>query len=227
VALEERGLAPSTIDRRLSTVCGSTALPHRRPGHLESRQYVPAAEGLPDRGHGMDRGELGTFLFTAERFDHAHTALAVSSGSTGCESARRAAPMWRPCSRAGSPDLRILGKGNKPAVIPLVPRTARPSTERIEERHEGPIVLRRDGQRLDRRTAHRWIKSIGKRAGLGFVHPHMLRSAFIMAALDRRPAPRRPDRGPPRRPKDHTIYDRRGELRPSRAYVVVAFVAGG
>jgi integrase len=35
-----------------------------------------------------------------------------------------------------------------------------------------------------RRTAHRWVKAIGKRAGLGHVHPHMLRSAFIMAALD-------------------------------------------
>jgi hypothetical protein len=28
------------------------------------------------------------------------------------------------------------------------------------------------------------VRSIGKRAGLGAVHPHMLRAAFIMAALD-------------------------------------------
>ncbi len=31
----------------------------------------------------MDRGELGTFLFTAERFDHSHTALAVLLGLNG------------------------------------------------------------------------------------------------------------------------------------------------
>jgi site-specific recombinase XerD len=43
-------------------------------------------------------------------------------------------------------------------------------------------LRRRDGHRLDRRTAHRWVRSIGKRAGLGAVHPHMLRAAFIMAA---------------------------------------------
>src|SRR3984893_3268668 len=45
----------------------------------------------------------------------------------------------------------------------------------IGEDHERPILRRRNGQRLDRRTAHRWVRSIGKRAGLGAVHPHMLR----------------------------------------------------
>ncbi|MGP8059918.1 MAG: tyrosine-type recombinase/integrase [Acidimicrobiales bacterium] len=92
-----------------------------------------------------------------------------------------------------------------------------------------PIILRRDGERLDRRTAHRWVKSIGKRAGLGFVHPHMLRSAFIMAALDAgvplrdvQIAARHAD------PRTTTIYDRRREnFDRHAAYVVVAFVAGG
>jgi hypothetical protein len=80
--------------------------------------------------------------------------------------------------------LRITGKGNKPATIPLVTRTARTIDLAVGERHEGPILRRRDGERLDRRTAHRWVRPIGKQAGLGHVHPHMLRAAFIMAALD-------------------------------------------
>jgi hypothetical protein len=84
----------------------------------------------------------------------------------------------------GHQTLRIIGKGNKPAVIPLVPRTARTIDLAVGERSEGPILHRRDGHRLDRRTAHRWVGSIGKRAGLGLVHPHMLPSAFIMGALD-------------------------------------------
>ena len=98
----------------------------------------------------------------------------------------------------------------------------------IGERRERPILVRRDGTRLDRRTAHRWVRSIGKRAGLGHVHPHMLRGAFIMAALDA---------GVPLRDvqlaahhADHrttTIYDRRREnFDRHAAYVVVAFVAG-
>jgi integrase/recombinase XerD len=84
----------------------------------------------------------------------------------------------------GHRTLRIVGKGNKPAVIPLVPRTARTIDLAIGERNQRPILRRSDGQRLDRRTAHRWVRSIGNRAGLSAVHPHMLRAGFIMAALD-------------------------------------------
>lgn len=128
----------------------------------------------------------------------------------------------------GHRTLRILGKGHKPAVIPLVPRTARTVDLAIGERREGPILVRHDGQRLDRRTAHRWVKAIGKRAGLGHVHPHMLRGAFIMAALDAgvplrdvQLAARHAD------PRTTTIYDRRREnFDRHAAHVVVAFVAG-
>ena len=125
--------------------------------------------------------------------------------------------------------LRIIGKGNKPALIPLVPSTARTVDLTIGERQEGPILLRHDGQRLDRRTAHRWVRSIGKRAGLGLVHLHMLRAGFIMAALDAgvplrdvQVAARHAD------PRTTTVYDRRRQdFDRHAAYVVVAFVAGG
>jgi integrase/recombinase XerD len=114
-------------------------------------------------------------------------------------------------------------------VIPLVPRVARTIDLVLGERCEGPILHRRDGERLDRRTAHRWVRSIGKKAGLGFVHPHILRAAFIMAALDAgvplrdvQLAARHAD------PRTTTIYDRRREnFDRHAAYVVVAFVAGG
>jgi integrase/recombinase XerD len=129
----------------------------------------------------------------------------------------------------GHRTLRILGKGNKPATIPLVPRTARTIDLAVGERSEGPILRRHDGERLDRRTAHRWVRCIGKRAGLGAVHPHMLRAAFIMAALDAsvplrdvQLAARHAD------PRTTTVYDRRRQnFDRHAAYVVVAFVAGG
>ena len=78
--MEERGLAASTIDRRLSTVCG-----YYRFAHIDGRiaanpaQYVRRPKVAPREGHGMDRGELGTFLFTAERFDHIHAAPCCSA----------------------------------------------------------------------------------------------------------------------------------------------------
>ncbi len=228
---EERGLAASTIDRRLSTICG-----FYRFAHIDGRisanpaQYVRRPKVYPSEGRGLDRGELGTFLFTAERYDRDHAALAVLLGLNGlrvseaCETDAEDLGIDR-----GHRTLRIIGKGNKPAVIPLVPRVARTIDLVLGERCEGPILHRHDGERLDRRTAHRWVRSIGKKAGLGNVHPHMLRAAFIMAALDAgvplrdvQLAARHAD------PRTTTIYDRRREnFDRHAAYVVVAFVAGG
>ena len=230
-ASEERGLAASTIDRRLSTICG-----YYRFAHIDGRisanpaQYVRRPKVHPNEGRGLDRGELGTFLFTAERYDHDHAALAVLLGLNGLRVSEACATDAEDLGfDRGHRTLRIIGKGNKPAVIPLVPRVARTIDLVLGERCEGPILHRRDGQRLDRRTAHRWVRSIGKRAGLGIVHPHMLRAAFIMAALDAgvplrdvQLAARHAD------PRTTTIYDRRREnFDRHAAYVVVAFVAGG
>ncbi len=112
---------------------------------------------------------------------------------------------------------------------PPRPPTARTVDLAIVERSSGPILRRQDRQRLDRRTARRWVRSIGRRAGLGSVHPHMLRSAFIMAALDAgvplrdvQVAARHAD------PRTTTVYDRRRQnFDKHAAYVVVAFVAAG
>src|SRR6266851_607717 len=229
--MEDRGLAASTIDRRLSTVCG-----YYRFAHIDGRipsnpaQYVRRPKVSPSEGRGMDRGELGTFLFTAERFDRDHAALAVLLGLNGLRVSEACGTNIEDLGlQRGHRTLRILGKDNKPATIPLVPRAARTIDLAVGERHQGPILRRRDGQRLDRRTAHRWVRSIGKRAGLGAVHPHMLRAGFIMAALDAgvplrdvQIAARHAD------PRTTTIYDRRREnFDRHAAYIVVAFVAGG
>jgi site-specific recombinase XerD len=218
--LEERGLAPSTIDRRLSTVCGFYRFAHI-DGRIGSNraQYVRRPWIFANEVRGMDRGELGTFLFAAERVDRMHAALAVLLGLNGLRVSEACATNVEDLGmERGHRTLRILGKGNKPAVIPLVPRTARTIDLAVIERSEGPILCRVDGSRLDRRTAHRWVRSVGKRAGLGFVHPHMLRSAFIMAALDAgvplrdvQLAARHED------PRTTTIYDRRRAFRRDRS----------
>ena len=80
-SMEERGLAASTVDRRLSTVCG-----YYRFAHLDSRIQSnpalhvrrPVVHPTPQRG--MDRGELAAFLYSAERISPIHAALAVLGG---------------------------------------------------------------------------------------------------------------------------------------------------
>lgn len=122
-AMEDRGLAASTIDRRLSTVCGFYRFAHI-DGRISSNsaQYVRRPKVQPTEGHGMDRGELGTFLFTAERFDRDHAALAVLLGLNGLRVSEACSSNIEDLGfQRGHRTLRIVGKGNKPATIPLVP----------------------------------------------------------------------------------------------------------
>jgi integrase len=138
----------------------------------------------------MDRGELGRFLFTAERFDHAHAALTVLLGLSGLRVSEACGTDIEDLAiERGHRILRIVGKGNKPAVIPLVPRTARTIDLAVGERRDGPILLRRDGQRLDRRTVPRWPR-VWAVKGQGF---HAVRTERRPRMCDRSvPYPTRP-----------------------------------
>ena len=70
--VEERGLAASTMDRRLSTVCGFYRFAHIA-GRIAANpaQYVRRPQVHPSEARGLDRSELGVFLFTAEQYDRA------------------------------------------------------------------------------------------------------------------------------------------------------------
>jgi len=215
-------MAPATIHQRLSTVCRLY-----RFANIEGRigsnpaQYVRRPKVHRSQARGVDRFELGRILFAAEPFDRAHAALAVLLGLIGLRvSETCSAKIEDLALERGHRTLRIVGKGSTPAVTPGLA---------VGERMCGPITVRRDGQALDRRTAHRWVRAISKRAGLGLVHPHMLRSAFDTAALDAgvslrevQIAARHAD------PRTITVYDhRRQDLDKHAAYVIVAFVTGG
>ena len=229
---EDRGYAPATTARRLSTVAGFYRFAaidgyiERSPAEYVRRPRVPEESQVL----GLDRMQLGALVATARASTPDEAALITMLGLLGLRIGEAcSADVEDMGTERGHRTLHIIGKGNKPARIPLVPRAARTIDLVIGERHDGPILRRADGQRLDRRTAHRWVHAIAKRAGLGSVHPHMLRSAFIMAALDAgvplrdvQIAARHAD------PRTTTIYDRRRQnFDRHAAYVVVAFVASG
>ena len=136
--------------------------------------------------------------------------------------------MSRTCVRAGTSDPAHHRQGQQSAVIPLVPRTGRTIDLAVGERHDGPILVRHDGERLDRRTAHRWVRSIGKRAGIGLsipTCPGLLSSWRHWMPVYRYETSKSPHATQTleRRPSTTTAarFDRHA------AYVVVAFVAGG
>jgi integrase/recombinase XerD len=128
--MEDRGLAASTIDRRLSTVCGFYRFAHI-DGRIASNpaQYVRRPRVHPSTGRGLDRSELGVFLFTAEHYDRDHAALAVLLGLNGLRVSEACATNVEDLGiERGHRTLRILGKGNKPATIRSSHGPREPST---------------------------------------------------------------------------------------------------
>jgi len=129
-SMEDRGLAASTIDRRLSTACGFYRFAHI-DGRITSNpaQYVRRPTVHPSERRGLDRSELGRFLFTAERSDHAHAALAVLLGLNGLRVSEACDTNIEDMAfERDHRGLRIVGKGNKPALIPWCPVPPEPST---------------------------------------------------------------------------------------------------
>ncbi len=230
--MEAKGLAPATVARRLSTVCvwytyleaedlilKSPALHVRRPKvSMESTTL------------GLDRAELGSILYTAERARPSEYALICLLGLNGLRVSEACSAQVKDLgTQRGHRTLAIIGKGNKPALLPLAPRTARAVDLAVGERHSGPIVLDSRGQPCARHSAAWIVEKLARRARIAkHITPHSLRHSFITAALDA---------GVPLRdvsiaarhadPRTTTRYDRaRHDLDRHCTYVVAAFVAG-
>ena len=85
--------------------------------------------------------------------------------------------------------LRIpVGKLHNDRTVPLHPVLVELIKDYRAER--GPIpseylVVRDDGQPFDRRTIHRYVAAVARRAGTGHVHPHQLRHTLATQLLNR------------------------------------------
>jgi site-specific recombinase XerD len=187
--LEQRGRARATIARRLCTVCGF----YRYAVEEDLLDHSPAAHvrrpRLDYESHAtaLDRNEVGGLLVAAglgSAAEHALISLLILNGLRIGEAL--GANIEAPGTERGHRTLTVLRKGGKIVTIPLAPRTARALDLTIGERTEGPIFLRKDGQRMDRHAAARIVHRAAKQAGLAGkrISPHTLRHAFITAALD-------------------------------------------
>jgi integrase len=127
--------------------------------------------------------------------------------------------------------LHLVGKGNKPATMPLTVPVLRVLETCRGQRTSGPLILRPiSGRPIDRRDVYRMVARIAKTAGIPrHISPHSLRHAAITNALDAgvplrdaqilarhadplnhralRPSPRKPRL--PRRPLPHRLRRRR------------------
>jgi integrase len=190
-----------------------------------------SARGVDGAAGGRWRRELADFLYTAERILPIHAALAMLLGLNGLRVNEACGVKVEDLGfeRRHRPR-RIVGKGNKPSIHDPA-GAAHPPHPRSGHRARtaGPILRRHGGSTARPAPAHRWVQSIGRRAGLAHVHPHMVRAAFINGRPRRR-LPLRDVQLAARHadPRTATIYDRRRQnFDRHAAYAVVAFVTSG
>jgi len=231
-AMEERGLARATIGRRLSTIVGFYRFAVI-DGYLEHSpaEYVRRPRiDTESATLGLDRMELSAFVAQGSAGSPVDHAVACLLGLLGLRVAEACSIDIEDLSlERGHRTVRIIGKGSKPAVIPLPPRIARAVDAAAAERTSGALLLTRAGNRLNRHAATRIVRRLARRAGITkHISPHSLRHSFITAALDAgvplrdvQIAARHAD------PRTTTRYDRaRNNLDRHASYIVTAFVAG-
>lgn len=180
---------------------------------------------------GLDRMEMGVLVRAAQAKSPTHHALVVLMGFLGLR-------VSEACSidiesmhgeHRGHRTLSFVGKEGRPATVPLPVQVARVLDTCAGERTEGPLLLRQGGDRLDRRTAYRWVRNLARQAGIEKpVSPHSLRHSFVTNALqagiplrDVQIAARHAD------PRMTMYYDRaRGNLDNHAAYTLAGYLSG-
>ncbi|HXX89376.1 MAG TPA: tyrosine-type recombinase/integrase [Acidimicrobiales bacterium] len=231
-AMEEKGLAPSTIGRRLSTVAGFYAiavvdglLEHSPAEHVRRPKVDAESTTL-----GLDRTELSAFIAQGSAGSPTDHALACLLGLLGLRISEACSLNIEDlAAERGHRTIRFVGKGSKPALMPLPPRVARTLDLVAGERTYGPLLLTQAGNRMNRHAATRIVRRLAKGAGITKrISPHSLRHSFITAALDAgvalrdvQIAARHAD------PRTTTRNDRaKNNLDRHASYIVSAFVAG-
>jgi len=184
--MEERGLARSTIGRRLSTVAGFYRFAvidgtiEASPAEYVRRPKIDTESATL----GLDRMELGAFIAQGMAGSVVDQALACLLGLLGLRiSEALNIDIDDLGIERGHRTVTVLGKGSKLAVIPLPPRVARAVDLATGQRVSGPLLLGRSGQRLNRQAATRIVTRLAKQAGVNkHISPHSLRHSFITAA---------------------------------------------
>ena len=120
--------------------------------------------------------EYVAFLTTARHLGPTHHAIAVLGGMMGLRATEMATLTVDSFGTArGYATLIVLGKGDKPARIPVpIPALGAVQTA-IDGRTAGPLLRTRSGAGMDRRSVHRYVAGTARAAGITRpIGPHAL-----------------------------------------------------
>ncbi|MEV0791585.1 tyrosine-type recombinase/integrase [Kribbella sp. NPDC050459] len=183
---EVRRHQPSTVSRRLSVVAGFyrtcviDGVLEQSPAEYVRRPHVPAQSPTLGLSHLQFEAMLTAARQSTNRFDF---ALVTMLGLLGLRIFEATASDIRDLDEQhGHRFLRVHGKGDKIALVPLPPAVGRA----IDDRTTGPILLTSRGTRMDRYCAIRRLRHLAEQAGVRLprMHPHMLRHTFVTTMLD-------------------------------------------
>ncbi|AYN58862.1 integrase [Arthrobacter phage Richie] len=188
---EECGNSPSTVAHHLSIIKGFYAF-------AEVDQYIekspathlrmPRVYRDESRTLGLDRMELGTLIQTARASHVMDAALITLMGMLGLRVSESCAVKIEDYQQIerGHRVLRMVGKGGKPATIPLPVPVIRALDAAAGERTSGPLLLRRkSGLPMNRKAAALAVERLCKAAGITKkISPHSLRHSYVTACLD-------------------------------------------
>jgi site-specific recombinase XerD len=233
--LGERGLMDSSVKTMMHGVRGFFRFAHIDgviPSDPAVYARLPKVNSDETRTQGLDRLELIRFLQVAQTITVHHGALAFLLGINALRASEAAAVQIEDYAETlrGHRVLHLIGKGNKPATMPITVPVLRVLEACRGERTSGPLILRPlTGNPVDRRDVYRMVARIAKAAGIPrHISPHSLRHAAITNALDA---------GVPLRdaqilarhadPRTTEHYDRaRGNLDRHGVHFLTAYVAG-
>jgi integrase/recombinase XerD len=186
--MEQRGYAPATIGRRFNTVAGffRYAL---IDGHLQAdptiavpRPRVPWEGQARTVLHPLEYAALLTAARHDDPSSHALVALLGMLGLRVGETCRIDIGDVR--YQGGYEVLSLIGKGNKPAQIPLPVPVLRAVKDAAAGRAAGPLLLTRIGARMTPASAAGRLRRLSRQAGLSHAFsPHSLRRTFCTAGL--------------------------------------------
>ena len=133
----------------------------------------------------LDRNELTDLLAAAETEGGYAYPLVCLLGLNGLRVSEACSPDVGDLGGARyQPTLRIIGKGDKPAEIPLNPRTHEAIDLAVGDRTDGPLLLNRWGNRMQRHNAATVVTRLARGIGIRRrVTPHALRRSYITIGL--------------------------------------------
>lgn len=184
-----RGYAPKTIQRRVGTVCGyfDHAVLERyvdvTPAH---HLNLPKVMFDPTKKTWLDRFELASVLRAARESSGTDWALIAMLGTMGMRVSAVCAVQLEDIAVGldGYRVLRSIGKGDKPSLKALPIPVCQAIDAAAAGRTTGPLLLRRDGTQMTRRSAATVVERVCKAAGITrHIHPHALRRSHATIAL--------------------------------------------